>query len=392
MQRVGKRIIVGVVLALSGVVAALAMIEACSRVYYYMWPQENPLFWEPHPQYGWRHTPGRRGIFADKQGEFRVPVRINSKGLRDIEHSYEKSPQTYRILILGDSYMEAVQVELEQIFARQLENFLRAQGFHHVEVINTGVASYGTDNEYLYLKHEGFKYKPDLVLLTFTTANDVRESYAPLNRRANLANVTKPVFALGPDGSLTMEPGPAIPPPLPWWRQTHVGQQLFFALGGRIRMPQRLLPDQPPADPSVPWVPVDMLVYANRYSPEVEEAWRLTKRLVLAIRDESRSLGARFAVVVVNGPWAHDDQWWNRMMARHPWGRNTWDRQRPNRIVRDFLAESDIPFVDLFDSFEAAKHNERLFFHFDPHWTPAGHRVAARATADFLIRSRLVTP
>lgn len=196
------------ILVLGGTAAGLGLIEAGFRVYEALYPSSaRGFFWEPHPAYGWRHPPGRTGLWYDGTGEFKVHVRINSKGLRDVEHAYEKPPGVYRILILGDSYMEALQVELEQTFARLLEEHLNRYSDRRIEVINSGVAGWGTDNELLYFRNEGYKYHPDLVLLAFTTCNDVRESYDPFNRKSPRANRTKPHFTLDANGALQMHPG-----------------------------------------------------------------------------------------------------------------------------------------------------------------------------------------
>src|SRR5574337_1459165 len=96
-------------LTLGGMVAGLGLIEAGFRVYNVVHPSNaRGFFWEPFAAYGWRHPPGRSGPWYDDHGEFKTTVRINSKGLRDVEHPYEKPPGVFRILVLGDSYMEGL--------------------------------------------------------------------------------------------------------------------------------------------------------------------------------------------------------------------------------------------------------------------------------------------
>jgi hypothetical protein len=393
MIRALSRVAAATALVVISCALTLVLIEGGFYVYHVFRPaNERGFFWEPYADYGWRHKPGSAGSFWDEYGEFVSHVAINSKGLRDVEHAYEKAPGTFRILILGDSYMEAVQVELDVAFPRLLENELNARASRKVEVIDSGVASYGTDNELLYFRHEGYKYQPDLVLLGFTTANDVRENYAPLNFKAPGGNVTKPIFSVDHDGRLEMRPGPAAPPPLPWWRFTYIGQYVHLKLYGptvfqRVGPP----PEMPPKDPTIPFVPIDMWVHQAEYDQDLNEAWRLTKALLLAIRDEATSHGARFALFEINGPWEHYEGDWRRMMYRAPKALETWDRRKPNKVLGGFLWEQHIPSLDLFHAFDAAsKGPERLFFRVDPHWTPLGHRVAARAVAQFLLRQDLV--
>ncbi len=82
----------------------------------------------------------------------------------------------FRILVIGDSFVfGAGGVEASNRFADIL-----AKSAKNVEVINTGVPGYGADQEYLYLKTEGLKYHPDLVLLC-AFYNDFSESFSTIN-------------------------------------------------------------------------------------------------------------------------------------------------------------------------------------------------------------------
>jgi hypothetical protein len=393
VSRLLRRAAGALALVILSSVVTLVLLEGGLQIYHLLHPA-NPrgVFWEPDPDYGWRHPAGNVGPWHDDLGEFTTHVAINSKGLRDVEHAYEKPPGVFRILILGDSYMEGMQVELDAAFPRLLERELNARAGRPVEVIGSGVASYGTDNELLYFRHEGYKYHPDLVLLAFTTANDVRENYAPLNAKSPGSIVTKPIFSIDTRGNLAMRPAPVQPPPLPWWRRdTYLGDVLYRHLrragffvdigGSTVR---------PPADPNVRYVPVDLWVHQPEYTDEMKEAWRLTTALILAVRDEATAHGARFGLFEVNAAWQHYDNDWNVVMSRDPVARQTWDRRKPNEVLGAFLGEQQIPSLDLFDAFETAKGGERLFFGYDPHWTARGHEVAARAVAEFLLRRDLV--
>lgn len=379
-------------LVLIGVAMALALAEAGFHVYYFFHPSKaKGFFWVPNTEYGWGLAPGREAPYYEDHGEFSTRVRINSQGLRDVEHRYTKPPGTYRILVLGDSYMEALQVKLEEIFPRLLEAHLAASAAKPVEVINTGVSAWGTDNEYLFFRREGYRYQPDLVLLVFTTCNDIRENYEPYNRMVVGANLGKPNFTVNGAGLLEQHNGEPPSPPVPWWREhMYVGQFLYVQLGGRLVLPgTKQVGIPPPKDPKAPWIPPNMFVYNPEYRQEVEEAWRVTRALILAIRDEATAHKAKFAVVVHNGPWVYYEDRWDFMFMRDSNARATWDRRKPDRLASEFLSAEHIPFVNLFDAFDAAKNQGPLFFHVDPHWTPAGHRVAAQTVAEFLIREGL---
>lgn len=150
------------------------------------------------PLLGWRNIPDWKATTGGKK------LTINSKGLRDKEYSYDKKPGTKRVLVLGDSFAWGYGVADDEIFTEVLERMIAAHGdTPPVEVINTGVSGWGTDQQYLYLISEGYKYSPGLVLLAFYIENDpVNNSssrqyglYKPLfaSEKLNLMNVPVPL-------------------------------------------------------------------------------------------------------------------------------------------------------------------------------------------------------
>ena len=63
----------------------------------------------------------------------------------------------------------------------------------------------------------------------------------------------------------------------------------------------------------------------------------------------------------------------------------------PNRLVLEGLAQEGVPCLDLLDPFRGWQDGP-LFLKRDMHWTPDGHRLAARELAGFLDRKGLLIP
>lgn len=100
-----------------------------------------------------------------------VDVSTNSLGLRDREYSLNWPHKTYRIIVLGDSMTLGWGVEREDSYPKKLEEILNKNiscktGITY-EVINTGVGNYNTVQELAYLKDEGYRLAPDMIILGF---------------------------------------------------------------------------------------------------------------------------------------------------------------------------------------------------------------------------------
>jgi lysophospholipase L1-like esterase len=98
-----------------------------------------------------------------------VLYKINSRGIRDREYDLPKNPQTYRIVVLGDSYTFGDGIPLEDTYAKQLERQLNSNPAipRKIEVINFGVNGYNTVQELWRLKDKALDFKPDLIILGY---------------------------------------------------------------------------------------------------------------------------------------------------------------------------------------------------------------------------------
>ncbi len=108
-------------------------------------------------RFGWSLRPFSRGT-SHRTG-YKIAYRINSQGLRDDETPYEKPENVFRIVLMGDSNTFGYGVPIEKHFSVLLEGY-----FRNVEVINMGVSGFGVDQELLFLREEGFRYQPDIVM------------------------------------------------------------------------------------------------------------------------------------------------------------------------------------------------------------------------------------
>jgi lysophospholipase L1-like esterase len=117
---------------------------------------------EPIPLLGFRLPPNFEG-----RGIVDEYIKTNSQGLRDVEHPWKKEEGSIRILGLGDSFTFGWGVKLEESYLKQLERRLAQETGRKAEAINAGVPGYGLNHYYIYLKHTGIKYQPDVIVINY---------------------------------------------------------------------------------------------------------------------------------------------------------------------------------------------------------------------------------
>src|SRR4029450_12227081 len=132
----GRRWLLRLVAILVGLLLPLLLLEAAVRIFGPILPgnYDTGAYLVRDEALGHFHVPGFDGWI--KAPEFTTRVTINPLGLRDRRQSFAKPAGTFRGLLLGDSFVEAVQVQQAEGIAEQLERALNQHSSRPVEVIN----------------------------------------------------------------------------------------------------------------------------------------------------------------------------------------------------------------------------------------------------------------
>jgi len=99
--------------------------------------------------------------------------RTNSAGFRGREYSLEPPPNTYRIVLIGDSFAMGWMTDEESTYAMRVEKRLNeASAKTRFEVLNLGLGGLNTHLIVNRLERIGLAYQPDLIVYGFTV-NDI---------------------------------------------------------------------------------------------------------------------------------------------------------------------------------------------------------------------------
>jgi len=350
----------------------MLVLEIALRVVGY----SEPVWYQPDARLGWRLRPW---LAAPHRQEGRSFVRVNAEGMRDREHIADKEVDVYRIAVLGDAYAEARQVEREQAFWALLPAELAACGFRgskRIEVLNFGIAGYGTAQEYLMLESTAIRYQPDLVLLQFANGDDVRNNSFALE-----PDKERPFFMSGRDGGLHLDESFNGSPGFRE-RSSFAAEvtrkltdrsrllQLAGSMGERSFIPQaRAAVD---AESATLAAPRDALW---------EDAWRVTEGLIAKTADFAQRNGARFALVSVPAAiQVHPDP---KLRAAAQERLGVPDLFYPERRVAGLAKRKGLLAVPLAAEMQPLAEKSGTYFHgFDGgkgrgHWNAAGHKAAA---------------
>src|SRR5215208_6669636 len=115
-----RRLTARLLLVLGGLLLGLVMVEAVFRMAGPNVPLDLTMarFQVYHPVYGFFHRPGASGWL--RTSEFTSFVKFSTQGLRNPEVVVPKPPGVFRVLVLGDSVVEAAQVAQEETMAARL--------------------------------------------------------------------------------------------------------------------------------------------------------------------------------------------------------------------------------------------------------------------------------
>ncbi|MBW3600927.1 MAG: SGNH/GDSL hydrolase family protein [Planctomycetes bacterium] len=349
-----------------------------------------PLPYAPDPYCGTRHEPRFRGHWT---AEGRAAIAINGAGFRDRPRTKTPPPGTLRVAVLGDSYIEAFQVPLQQTFCAQLERELEGLDFtpHDIEVLSFGVSGFGAGQELLLLRHYVWDYQPDVVILAFYPGNDLADSSAEL-----ASYKVKPFFRLQ-DGELTLDDSFRRHPDYrkaqsPWTqfkvRLINRSRVLQLAAQARniMRSPRTADEASPAKGPSI-----DEMCFVEPRQPSWIEAWEISERLLAKMHEECDDHDAEFLLATLSVPEQVDpDPAVRRSLERRLGVDDLFYCERRLEALGERLG---FPVLNLAEPMQGYAEEHGVYLHGfsntppgQGHWNAAGHRLAARLAAPEVAR------
>jgi hypothetical protein len=365
------------------------------------------------PILGHRRIPLAQGTY--ETNEFKSSVRYNSLGFRDDEPTVHKPDDTLRILFLGDSFTEAIQVEQDSRFSsiitNKIQTLLDSSKYNcngriikKVESLNFGVSGYGTTQELLVFKHIAKNYMPDIVILSFLSANDIQNNSVALEMNPiNWDYTFRPYYVYDDNKTIKLHlPGKLSSAYLERRKLHHkildsstlltffyrrmalsdVGSKILHKLGllSESNLNRQISIRSP------------LHLYINPEPKVWSDSWELTSHSFRELAQEVASINSEFYVVnipnreqVVESAWIRHQELFK--LFNYP--NSQLNRMQPQLNFRKhlgFIGESFIDPTDIYASHAATQPTDLIYYEKDGHFTNVGHTMFSSFIFNFLTK------
>lgn len=351
---------------LVSLVLGLLVFEGGLRLFPAFRPQKTINRFDP--KLGWSKRPSVE--VGRKTPEFDITFKTNAEGLRD-DTPLEKPPSTFRVLMLGDSFVLGYTVDRENLFVDRLERLWQAEG-RRVDVVNAGTEGWSTDQEVVWFLENGTAWKPDLVAL-FPYENDLY-----WNSRDRYTRFPKPRFR--PDGTLeerTLED----PGKRGWFESTAIGTLWTKTIAPRLKRSEGPPPDHFQPAGSQRWIYGEFAPLFLDPPPLMADALARTKGALTALKRRCTELDVPLVMVPIPSESAiqPDEREKFQRTVLHDVPESAWSPDRPVDLFLGLAKEVGIPAIDLRRELRAAAEDggKPLYFDAEWHFNPHGNEVMA---------------
>jgi len=302
----------------------------------------------------------------------------NNLGFRMADNVDPKAPGERRLLVLGDSFQEALDVPYDRRFDSIALRLLRQhEGWKDWRIINAAIQN-GSPSQYvLMLPRLLPQVEPDMVIVV-TGSND-----------------------LGDDmqwerdyGFVFDERGVPIRPRR--WLMLWALQKSYLLRYAYVLVNQSPMLDRffPAAEPSLQ--PLNWMTLSCTLRPEAVASFeRRTGHYLVRLQQMAAEAGVPFGVVVIHYLYSFPNEPFYE--PRYPSMRSDLARERCyetnaqpySDLIDGFLARNAVPYQDTRDAFNEAKRqapNRKLWNFYDYHFSPRGHEVLGAELAAFAER------
>ncbi|MFK7736635.1 MAG: hypothetical protein AB8B50_11425 [Pirellulaceae bacterium] len=289
-------------------------------------------------QLGWTGRPFGRGTYIRSADNIRVDFQYNNLGFRD-DNVPAKPINGRRLMMIGDSFIESLEVPFNQTFPFHIKKSLKEQN-KSWDACVIGSQGYSTAQELkAFLRYQP-NVDPDLALLFFYCGNDfednLRPSFAFLdeNQEVQLVSNEEPVWKVHAKK-------------LQRWM--YESSHLVFLLKNKL---QSLT--------AVEFGPTSK----NAVEVNEETKRKITDQLLSLMARDSDKAEVEFGIVII--PFRDE-------LA-------AGDDTKP-KFVRDLCMRENIRFLDLSNHL-----SKEHYFESDVHFNESGHQIVGQAVSEFVLK------
>ena len=322
-------------------------------------------------------------------------IQTNKNRLRRKDPiEYKKPLNTFRILCIGDSMTFGSSVSNKETYSYYLEKILnKTTEKIKFEVLNAGVTGWGPIDYFLYLKNEGLKYSPDLVIISLD-ASDI------VNLKSSFFDFEDLELKKSPDATNISLINPNVKPyfnsaietiregimSIPFFLQISEVSQ-FFNL---VRKNLSIDFTQTPKTKS----PLTSLISNNGISSKNIVNWNITidsKNIEFRQSSLSEIQNILFAIIQSRIKKLAKEKNFKLALVKVPYAPEVHGTIN----FKSDKTQSPLPssnFVSLLKEFKAfsGKNPIPLYFPYDVHFTPSGNRLFSYLLFNSLIESKKI--
>lgn len=326
------------------VVLALVLVELALRV----WTPSSIPITLPDTRLGVVYRPGAIRHSTNAESGVTRTVSINSFGFRDQEwHSGRPT-----ILVVGDSFTAAMEVEEEKRYTEELERQLRASSDPSWQVLNMAISGTGPEAYLARMEKYYERFKPEVVVVSIFNGNDLHNinyNLNPAGGRMNYVYRDGEVVHYSSQASLWQQ--------LVWKMKVLLGRsyvvQLFY--DAKIKITHQASAKSQVSEEKI------LPGYCDSPRSDIEDSFVILKYIL-----ERMKLIAGEKLVVLQIP---DKAQLRRDLPE------SCDATLVEEKLAERAAELGIPLVSLFPQFNDSNEG----FYYAGHLNEKGHRVAAEA-------------
>jgi GDSL-like Lipase/Acylhydrolase family len=366
---ISRAILKRAALALLSFIFVLGLIEAILRVTQLA---TDIAFVQGDSFLGFKFIPNQAGTFViGKFGDEKSHFRINSDGWNaPSDYKATRSQGTIRIAIIGDSYVEALNVQPSKGIGAVLEKVLLRRT--RVEVYSFGISGASLSHYLALMRYVRSRFCPDLYIINIIH-NDFVESLAT-EKRAIFHGVRRV-------GDSYEEVSPKIYQPSRFRR--------IMGHLALVRYLQRTLPGQLGITDVFHALSLRVERHANRFAANVD----VTKIDLTETKQLVTYISTRYLREV-------DDDRQKLVFVLDTPRQAIYEGKQPrtdpafqyNEVVGEVCRDLALYCLDLTESFmtDFQKHSRRFNSRIDGHWNSYGHQIAGEAIGDFLNAKGLI--